>query len=93
MRIQVLRSITHPASQTPKLRLHFCSMADTVRPNFCEDEDESKLMTETTALLKSRWSLDDTQQGLKKTFNFPTYAKALVSLLFPCRHLTELTFE
>ena len=93
MRIQALRSITHPASQTPKLRLHFSSMADTVRPNFCEGEDEGKLMTETTALLKSRWSLDDTQQGLEKTFNFPTYAKALVSLSFACRLMAELISE
>ena len=80
MRTQVLHVIPRPAFQPPKLRLHFCSMTDVARPKFSPGEDEGQLMTEATALFKSKWSLDDTQQGLKKTFTFPTYAKALVGL-------------
>ena len=55
-------------------------MADIGRPKFSPGEDdESRLMAETTALVESKWALDETRQGLEKTFNFPTYAKALVS--------------
>lgn len=38
-------------------------------------------MAETAALLESKWALDETQQGLEKTFDFPTYAKALDFIL------------
>ncbi|KAF6222554.1 hypothetical protein HO133_000599 [Letharia lupina] len=52
-------------------------MAGIVQPRFSDGEDGNRLMAETAALLESKWALDETQQGLEKTFNFPTYAKAL----------------
>ena len=90
VRAQALHGISRPTLRTPKLRLHFSSMADVVRPNICQGEDEGQLMTQTIDLLKSKWSLDDTRQGLEKTFNFPTYSKALVKLSMPCRLLTDI---
>ncbi|CAF9930036.1 MAG: hypothetical protein ALECFALPRED_004505 [Alectoria fallacina] len=56
-------------------------MADTVQPRFSEGENGGRMMAETAALLESKWALDETQQGLEKTFNFPTYAKALDFIL------------
>ena len=54
-------------------------MADTSQPKFSEGEDGDHMMAETASLMDCKWTLDDKQQGLEKTFNFPTYAKALVS--------------
>ena len=71
------RTVTHSKNRVP-----FSSMTDAVRPKFAEGEDQSRLMTETATLLDSQWSLDETRQGLEKTFNFPTYAKALVRLAY-----------
>ncbi|CAD6592927.1 MAG: hypothetical protein ASARMPRED_006844 [Alectoria sarmentosa] len=56
-------------------------MADRVRPKFSEGENGGRMMAETASLLESKWALDETQQGLEKTFNFPTYAKALDFIL------------
>lgn len=78
MRIQKLHSATHRIIQTPRLQAHFSSMVNVARPKFSEGEDEGRMMAETAALLESKWALDETRQGLEKTFNFPTYAKALV---------------
>ncbi len=58
-------------------------MSDAIRPRFSPGEESSRLMPETTTLLDSQWSLDDSHQGLLKTFTFPTYAKALVRLSHP----------
>lgn len=63
-------------------------MADIKQPKFSEGEDEGQMMAETAALLESKWTLDETRQGLEKTFNFPTYAKALVNHATP--YLIEL---
>ena len=65
-------------------------MAGTMQPNFAEGENEGWIMGETTALLASKWALDETQQGLKKTFNFPTYAKALVFYSWPHRTSADI---
>lgn len=79
MRVQTLHSTARRMIQNPPLRVHFSKMAANVQPKFSQGEDENRLMAETDALLKSKWALDDSRQGLEKTFNFPTYAKALVS--------------
>lgn len=78
MRLQATTLVARRIVQISKFP-HFSSMADTVRPRFSEGEDEGRLMAETAALIESKWALDETQEGLEKTFNFPTYAKALVS--------------
>ncbi len=83
MRTYTLHSITRRTLQPSKLRLHLSTMTSAILPQFSPGEDTSRLMPETTALLESAWSLDDSHQGLLKTFNFPTYAKALVSLSLP----------
>ena len=83
MRTYALHSITRRTLQPSKFQLQLSTMADAIRPRFSPGEDSSRLMTETTALLDSHWSLDDSHQGLLKTFNFPTYAKALVRLSLP----------
>lgn len=79
MRIQVLHPIARRIVQAPKHRLCFSTMVHTAQPKFSEGEDGDKLMVETAGLFELEWTLDDTQQGLEKTFNFPSYAKALVS--------------
>lgn len=79
MRIKPLTLATRRIIPTPKFKSHSSGMADTMEPRFSEGEDKDRLMIETTALLKSKWTLDEAQQGLEKTFNFPSYAKALVS--------------
>lgn len=53
-------------------------MADLAQPSLSHGEDRTRLMAETAALLESKWALDETGEGLEKTFTFPTYAKALV---------------
>lgn len=45
--------------------------------------DESQLQKETMALLDRKWTLDEDCMGVKKTFIFPTYAKALVHINSP----------
>lgn len=61
--------------------MHFmrqaCSVAK-VQPRFSSGADENQLMTETKALLERKWTLDKDNTGVQKTFNFPTFAKALV---------------
>ena len=46
---------------------------------FSSGADENQLTTETNALLERRWTLDEDKMGVQKTFNFPTFAKALVT--------------
>lgn len=60
--------------QPPEFQIDYSRPA-----KFSEGEDGSWMTAETATLLESKWALDETQQGLEKTFNFPTYAKALVS--------------
>ena len=79
MRIHTFQLAARRIIQPPKVRVQFYSMADTAQPKFAQGEDDGRLTTETAALLESKWALDETHQGLEKTFNFPTYAKALVS--------------
>ena len=79
MRIQASRSLARRITPLPKFQAHISGMTGKVQPKFSEGEGEGRLMAETAALLESKWALDETQQGLEKTFNFPTYAKALVS--------------
>ena len=90
MRIQALPLVARRILQPPKSQAHFSSMADTEQPRFSEGENGGRMMAETAALLESKWALDETQQGLEKTFNFPTYAKALVSHPQPHRALAEV---
>lgn len=49
-----------------------------VQPRFSSGADENQLLTETVSLLECKWMLDAENMGVEKTFNFPTYAKALV---------------
>ena len=42
--------------------------------------DEGRLTTEAIALLDCKWALDEDHMGVWKTFDFPTYDKALVIL-------------
>lgn len=90
MRIHTLHFPARRIIQPPKLRVQFSSMAESAQPNFAQGEDEGRLMTETAALLESKWALDETHQGLQKTFNFPSYAKALVSHAIPHRVVAEI---
>lgn len=79
MSIQALHPIARRIIQPLKYHVYFSTMAATMQPKLSEGEDGGRLMAETSDLLKSKWALDDTKQGLEKTFTFPTYAKALVS--------------
>ena len=90
MRIHTLHFAARRIIQPPKLRVQFSSMAESAQPKFAQGEDEARLLTETATLLESKWALDETHQGLEKTFNFPTYAKALVNYTIPHRIVAEI---
>lgn len=47
-----------------------------------EGQDTSKVIAETTVLLGKGWALDDEEMGIKRTFYFKTYTKALVRSVF-----------
>jgi pterin-4a-carbinolamine dehydratase len=50
-----------------------------MQPHFSPGADERQLATEVNALLECKWTMDEDNMGVQKTFNFPTYAKALVT--------------
>ena len=41
-------------------------------------QDESKVIAEAKTLFESGWNLDEEEMGVKKTYYFKTYTKALV---------------
>ena len=47
-------------------------------PKLSEGQEESRVMAEAKALLENGWILDDEEVGVKKTYHFKTYTKALV---------------
>ena len=49
-----------------------------VQPRFSAGADENISLTATKDLLQRKWTLDEDDMGVSKTFNFPTFAKALV---------------
>jgi hypothetical protein len=49
-------------------------------PQFAEGVDGSQLQTELNTLLEQGWALDEDGMGVKKTFYFKTYFKAVVCL-------------
>lgn len=50
-----------------------------MQPRFSSGTDEDQSLTEVNALLERKWMLDEDSMGIQKTFNFPTFAKALVN--------------
>ena len=81
----------HPPRFPPisKLRIHFLhakrmSTSDSknagMQLQISQGEDESQLKNEVATLVDNKWKLDQDHMGIQKTFNFPTYAKALASL-------------
>ena len=57
------------------------SSASTMAPKISEGQDKSKLITEAKALTENGWALDDREMGVRKTYHFKTYTKALVGSL------------
>lgn len=49
-----------------------------MQPKFSAGADESQLSAETKSLLEDEWALDEEKMGVKKTYYFKTYTKALV---------------
>ena len=49
-----------------------------MQPKLSEGQDESRVMAEAKALLEDGWILDNEERGVKKTYHFKTYTKALV---------------
>ena len=49
-----------------------------MQPKISEGQDENKLIAEAKALVENGWTLDDEEMGVKKTYHFKTYTKALV---------------
>ena len=54
------------------------SIISSMQPKLSEGQDESRVMAEARALLENGWILDDEEVGVKKTYHFKTYTKALV---------------
>ena len=54
------------------------SAVSSMQPKLSEGQDESKVMAEAKALLENGWTLDDEEVGVRKTYHFKTYTKALV---------------
>lgn len=53
-----------------------------MQPKLSEGQDDSRVMAEAKALLEDGWILDNEEEGVKKTYHFKTYTKALVFGLF-----------
>lgn len=49
-----------------------------MHPKLSEGQEESRVIAEAKALLENGWILDDEEVGVKKTYYFKTYIKALV---------------
>lgn len=49
-----------------------------MQPKLSEGQDEIRVTAEAKALLENGWRLDDEEVGVKKTYHFKTYTKALV---------------
>ena len=49
-----------------------------MQPKISEGQDESRVIAEAKALHENGWRLDDEEMGVKKTYHFKTYTKALV---------------
>ena len=47
-------------------------------PKISEGQDETNLIAEAKALAENGWALDNEEMGVKKTYYFKTYTKALV---------------
>ena len=54
------------------------SISSIMQPKISEGQDESRLIAEAKALRENGWRLDDEAMGVKKTYHFKTYTKALV---------------
>ena len=54
------------------------SIVSSMQPKLSEGQDESRVMAEAKALLENGWMLDEEEVGVKKTYHFKTYTKALV---------------
>ncbi len=50
-----------------------------MEPQISEGQDKKQLIADVTALGENGWILDDEAVGLRKTYHFKTYTKALVS--------------
>ncbi|KAM0798045.1 pterin-4-alpha-carbinolamine dehydratase family protein [Usnea florida] len=53
------------------------SNISSMQPKLSEGQDESRVLAEAKALLENGWILDDEEVGVKKTYHFKTYTKAL----------------
>ena len=60
------------------MRVMQTSSQPNIQPQLSLGADEGQLKVEANALLKCKWTLDKDKLGVQKTFNFPTFAKALV---------------
>ena len=54
------------------------SIISSMHPKLSEGQEESRVIAEAKALLENGWILDDEEAGVKKTYHFKTYTKALV---------------
>lgn len=53
------------------------SIIPSMQPKLSEGQDEIRVTAEAKALLENGWRLDDEEVGVKKTYHFKTYTKAL----------------
>lgn len=54
------------------------SIISIMEPKISEGQDEKGVIAETKVLRENGWRLDDEEMGIKKTYHFETYTKALV---------------
>ena len=62
-----------------------------MQPKISEGQDKSRVTAEAKALLETGWIFDDEDMGVKKTYNFKTYTKALVNGAYPQLRERKLT--
>lgn len=82
-------SITHDHSLRPQTPLsprslpapRFFSTMTTLQPQFAEGADTKESRAELDAVLQRGWTLDEEGAGIKKTFYFKSYFKAVVGVL------------
>ncbi|KAB8069835.1 transcriptional coactivator/pterin dehydratase [Aspergillus leporis] len=68
---------TTTTSSIPSRAFSHSSSKMAAEPQFAEGVDGSQLQTELNTLLEQGWALDEDGMGVKKTFYFKTYFKAV----------------
>lgn len=82
----LLRTSSYPTPSQPHRTFSHSSTTMAAAPKFARGMNKGQLQPELNSLLEQGWALDEDGMGVKKTYYFKTYFKAVVcsSLFFLC---------